>query len=295
MSTSIHPDTVLGAVKLKISNLAQSLGFYTEVIGLRILEQASTTAALTADGKTALVLLEQIPDAVVAPERRGTTGLYHYALLLPNRKELGLVLKRLLAHRIPLGQADHLVSEALYLSDPDHNGIEIYADRPRSEWKRDANGDYVMATDPIDWEGLLQEAGEEDIAKGLPPETVMGHVHLHTVGIPESRAFYNGLLGFDTVGDYAQMRALFVSAGGYHHHIGLNVWAGIGAPAPSPQSTGLDYFTIVYPDSGELSSVLERLLAAGISVEEQEGAAFVTDPSSVRVKLTTRLVQQNNH
>lgn len=293
MSISIHPDTVLGAVKLKISSLAQSLSFYTEVVGLRIMEQTGTTAALTADGKTALVLLEQIPDAVVAPERRRTTGLYHYALLLPSRKELGIALKRLIAHRIPLGQADHLVSEALYISDPDHNGIEIYADRPRSEWERDSNGDYVMATDPIDWEGLLQEAGEEDITQGLPPGTIMGHIHLHTVGIPESRAFYNGLLGFDIVGDYAQMRALFVSAGGYHHHIGLNIWAGVGAPAPSPQSTGLDYFTIVYPDSGELSSVLERLLAAGISVEQRDGAPFITDPSSVRIKLTTRLVQQN--
>lgn len=294
MSISIHPDTVLGAVKLNISSLAQSLRFYTEVVGLKILEQTDLTAVLTADGKTALVLLEQIPDAIIAPERRRTTGLYHYALLLPNRKELGLALKRLVAHRIPIGQADHLVSEALYISDPDNNGIEIYADRPRSEWKRDANGDYVMATDPIDWEGLLQEAGEEDITKGLPPETVMGHVHLHTVGIPESRAFYNGLLGFDIVGDYTQMRALFVSAGGYHHHIGLNVWAGIGAPAPSSQSTGLDYFTIIFPDSAELSSVLERLLAAGISVRQQDGAAFVTDPSSVRIKLTTRLVQQNS-
>ncbi|SFE62482.1 catechol 2,3-dioxygenase [Paenibacillus catalpae] len=294
MSISIHPDTVLGAVKLNISSLAQSLRFYTEVVGLKILEQTDLTAVLTADGKTALVLLEQIPDAIIAPERRRTTGLYHYALLLPNRKELGLALKRLVAHRIPIGQADHLVSEALYISDPDNNGIEIYADRPRSEWKRDANGDYVMATDPIDWEGLLQEAGEEDITKGLPPETVMGHVHLHTVGIPESRAFYNGLLGFDIVGDYTQMRALFISAGGYHHHIGLNVWAGIGAPAPSPQSTGLDYFTIIFPDSAELSSVLERLLAAGISVQQQDGAAYVTDPSSVRIKLTTRLVQQNS-
>ncbi|GLX69363.1 VOC family protein [Paenibacillus glycanilyticus] len=293
MSISIHPDTTLGAVKLKISDLTQSLRFYTEVVGLRILEKTDASAALTADGKTALVLLEQIPDAIVAPERRRTTGLYHYALLLPNRKELGIVLKRLIAHRIPLGQADHLVSEALYISDPDNNGIEIYADRPRSEWKRDANGDYEMATDPVDWEGLLQEAGEEPITKGLPPETIMGHVHLHTVGIEESRAFYTGLLGFDVVGDYKQMRALFVSAGGYHHHLGLNIWAGIGAPAPSPRSTGLDYYTIVYPDSGTLSAALERLLAAGIAVDQQDGEAYVTDPSSVRIKLTTKLVHQN--
>jgi catechol 2,3-dioxygenase len=295
MSISIHPDTELGEVKLKISDLVQSLRFYTEIVGLRVLDQTEHTAALTADGQTTLVLLEQIPDAVVAPERRRTTGLYHYALLLPSRKELGIVLKRLIANRTPIGQADHLVSEALYLSDPDNNGIEIYADRPRSEWKRDANGDYVMATDPIDWEGLLQEAGEEDISKGLPPETIMGHVHLHTAGLPESRAFYNGLLGFDIVGDYTQMRALFVSAGGYHHHLGLNIWAGIGAPAPSPQLTGLDYYTIVYPDHGELSSTLERLLAAGVTVEQQDdGTAFVTDPSSVRIKLTTKLVQQND-
>lgn len=285
MTYFIPAATVLGPVKLKISQLARSIQFYENVVGLKVLAQDSTTATLTADGTTPLVLLEQIPNAIVA-KPRSTSGLYHFAILLPTRQALGAALKRLIASGIHIGQADHLVSEALYISDPDNNGIEIYADRPRSTWKMEANGDYVMATDPLDWEDLLEHA-DDNLVASMPADTIIGHVHFHTVGLPQSRAFYNGLLGFDIVGDYAAMRALFVSAGGYHHHIGLNIWAGIGAPAPSPQSTGLDYFTIVYPSQDELRIALERLESAGTpAVQEKDGAVFATDPSGIRIHLT---------
>lgn len=286
MTVHIHPDTVLGEVKLKISNLEQSIRFYEQVVGLQVLQRDNLTASLTADGSTILIQLEQITNVLQSAPRR-TTGLYHVAILLPTRKALGHALKRLIEYRIPVGQADHLVSEALYISDPDNNGLEIYADRPRSEWQRDANGDYVMATNPIDWEGLLQ-AAEGETERQMPQGTIIGHVHLHTVGLPESRAFYHSLLGFDIVGDYKEMRALFVSAGGYHHHIGLNIWAGIGAPAPAANATGLVYFTIVYPDKNELTATVNRLQDAGFTTAEENDAVFVTDPSSIRIKLTTK-------
>ncbi|MUT66911.1 VOC family protein [Paenibacillus sp. NEAU-GSW1] len=287
MSYRLHQDTALGAVKLKISELDRSIAFYEKVVGLTVTERTAYSATLSVHESEPLVLLEQIPNAVVAPQRRRTAGLYHFALLLPTREALGQTLKRLIAAEIPIGQADHLVSEALYISDPDNNGIELYADRPRSDWRRDANGDYVMASDPIDWDGLLDAAGS-DTSPILPSGTIIGHVHFHTVGLAESRAFYTDQLGFDIVGDYAQMRALFVSAGGYHHHIGLNIWAGAGAPAAQPNDTGLAYFTIQYPDAHELAKAIAHLRSKGTAVEESDGTAYTTDPSSIRIKLVSK-------
>ena len=153
MTAIIHPSTKLGPVSLRISNLAQSVRFYTEVVGLKMLRQHGRVAELTADGKQPLLIIEEIQD-LVRPQTR-TAGLYHFAILVPNRESLGLALANLIAHNISVGQGDHLVSEALYINDPDGNGIEIYADRPRDTWKRDANGEYVMTTDPVDVEGLL--------------------------------------------------------------------------------------------------------------------------------------------
>lgn len=283
MTYSINTNTVLGKVKLNISDMERSLQFYQEVVGLQVLERQGSTASLTADGVNVLIELEEIPNAIVS-ERRTTTGLYHYALLLPNREALGAALARLIASGIHIGQADHLVSEALYITDPDNNGIEIYADRPRSEWKKEDNGDYIMASNPLDWDGLLA-AADPAAATLLPPGTIIGHIHLHINGIPAARAFYNGLLGFDIVGDYTDFKALFVSAGGYHHHIGLNIWAGIGAPAPTARSTGLDYFTIVYPNQAERDTAISRLREAGAALDESDGVIFATDPSSIRIEL----------
>lgn len=163
----------------------------------------------------------------VMPER-SVSGLYHFAILVPDRTALGLALRNLIKYRIPVGQGDHLVSEALYLNDPDQNGIEIYADRPRDTWRRDESGEYIMSTDPVDVDGLLA-ISEGAEWRGLPPATRIGHVHFHVGDLREAERFYCQILGFEITAHYGGA-ALFVSAGGYHHHIGLNTWAGVGAP-----------------------------------------------------------------
>ncbi len=282
----MHPNTELGEVKLKVSNIERSTKFYEEVVGLKILKQAGNTAQFTADGHTALLVIEEIPNAVIVPPR-STKGLYHFAILVPNRKELGFSLRNLIRHGIRIGQADHLVSEALYISDPDHNGIEIYADRPRESWKRDAQGNYRMATDPIDWEGLLEEAGEQPWS-GLPSETIMGHVHFHVGDLQTTKRFYCDILSFDVTVSMMNMGALFVSAGGYHHHLGLNVWAGVGAPAAPSNGTGLAYYTIVLPNQSELEHTLEQLRKAEVSLKEQDGSWFAKDPSGIGIRFIAK-------
>jgi catechol 2,3-dioxygenase len=283
MGPHLHPDTTLGHVKLKVSDLERSVAFYEQIIGLRLLNQNANNAELTADGENALLVLEEIPDAAATPPRT-TTGLYHFAILMPTRKDLGLSLRNLIENRVRFGQGDHLVSEALYLSDPDGNGIELYADRPRDTWQRNAQGDYVMATDPVDLEGLLKEAGDRPW-EGVAPGTIIGHVHLHIGNLQAARTFYCGLLGFDVAGDYDGMRALFVSAGGYHHHIGLNIWAGEGAPQPPQNAPGLSYFTIILPSEAEMQKLMERLERGGITVMQQDEARFVQDPSGISIRL----------
>lgn len=248
------------------------------MIGFQVISQTDRSAELSADGKRVLLVLEENPGAVILPER-SVTGLYHFAILLPDRKELGIALARLIENGIALGQGDHAVSEALYLSDPDGNGIEIYADRPRSTWQRDAEGNYVMQTAPVDVDGLLEEAGAERKSR-LPEGTVIGHIHLHVTDLQEAKAFYTDILGFDIVGNYAAMSALFVSAGGYHHHIGLNIWAGKHAPPKPGNASGLDYYTIVLPHHEELSRVTKALTDAGFEIEEKNDGIFVKDPVS---------------
>ncbi|WP_373229264.1 VOC family protein [Cohnella sp.] len=285
MSHSIHPNTVLGIVKLKVSHLKRSLQFYTDVVGLRILNQQATTAEMTVDGITPILSLEEISSATITP-RRSTAGLYHFAILVPTREALGLSLRNLIKSGIHIGQGDHLVSEALYISDPDNNGIEIYCDRPRSTWKRDVNNNIIMASDPVDTESLLREAGDK-IWSGLTTDTIIGHIHLHVSDLAKSRAFYCDILGFDMVVDGGSfMGALFISAGGYHHHIGLNIWAGVGAPPPQEHGTGLKYYTIILPSESELDIVLERIKNAQIPLIQQDEIWIVVDPSGNEVRLT---------
>ncbi|MGG1659916.1 VOC family protein [Brevibacillus sp. NRS-1366] len=282
MTPHIHDETKIGQVTLKVSSLARSLRFYREVIGFQVLREENSTAELTVDGIHPLVLLEEVTDAMI-PERRTVAGLYHFAILLPNRKSLGLSLRQLIASGIHIGHSDHLVSEALYISDPDHNGIEIYADRPRDTWKRDENGEYIMTLDPIDWDGLLEEAKDE-VWKGLPIGTTIGHIHLHVSDLAKTKEFYTGVLGFEQTAHMSDS-ALFVSAGGYHHHIGLNTWAGIGAKMPPPRSTGLDYFTIVVPNEPQLHAVYTRLQEAQHPVSQEEETLFFNDPSGISIRV----------
>ena len=178
------------------------------------------------------------------PKPRRTTGLYHFAILVPSRAALGRSLRRLVDARYPLtGAADHLVSEAIYLDDPDGLGIEIYRDRPRDSWRRLAGGQIAMSTDPLDVQNVLDEPGAETAWNGLDAATVMGHVHLHVPHLDTAEQFYCGRIGFDPM-LRGYPGALFVSAGGYHHHLGLNTWAGVGAPPPPENAVGLQSFTI---------------------------------------------------
>jgi catechol 2,3-dioxygenase len=273
----IHPDTGVGEVRLTVSDLARSRDFYERALDLRATEQDDGTLALAVDGEAPLI--ELTGDAAAPPRPRRTTGLFHLAVLLPTRRDLAVAIRRLVEARIPLdGASDHLVSEALYLHDPDGNGIEIYRDRPREEWPH-VDGSLEMATLPLDLEDIITElppAGAKDAV--APPGTRMGHVHLQVSDLDEAEAFYSGVLGFDVmVKGYAG--ALFVSAGGYHHHIGLNTWQSLGAGAPPPGAIGLRSFEVVLPDSDELERVLARVREAGITAERSNGGAVVQDPS----------------
>jgi catechol 2,3-dioxygenase len=285
MVQSLHPDTTMGLVYLKVSNMESSVKFYREVVGFEILKQTEYTVELTADGHNPLLILEKIPNAIVLP-RKNTTGLYHFAILVPTRKDLSLAVRNLIKHNIHVGQADHLVSEALYIADPENNGIEIYVDRPREEWTYNEKGEVRMAVDPIEWQGLIDEAGDEDW-NGLAKGTVMGHVHLHVADLQAAEQFYCGILGFDIMAHMANS-ALFISAGGYHHHLGMNIWAGIGAPQPPDNAAGLRYYTIVLPNKEGLDSVLTKLRNAEIMVEPLGEGWFVQDPSKNGILLLNK-------
>lgn len=283
-ANQLHPATKLGEVKLKVSNMERSLNFYQTVIGFQVLGQEGRIAKLTADGTNVLLVLEEVPNASITPER-SSSGLYHYAILLPTRKALGIALRRLLDCGIQVGQADHFVSEALYLSDPDLNGIEIYRDRPREEWEYDANGLVKMGTEPIDWNGLLAEA-EGSEWQGLPAGTVIGHVHFHVGDLQKAKHFYCDALGFDIEVDMMRfMGALFVGAGRYHHHIGLNIWAGAGAPRVPANGMGIVYFTVVLPNAAELEKTAQGVAQLGYKAERDGDVWWTEDPNGIKVKL----------
>ncbi|MEK3882950.1 VOC family protein [Paenibacillus sp. PL2-23] len=286
---SLHPATRLGEVRLKVSDLDRSLDFYQDVIGLRVRSRQDGLAELTADGSDVLLVLQEVPNAYIVPER-SVSGLYHFAILLPTRKALGLALRRLLDKGIQVGQADHGVSEALYLSDPDLNGIEIYRDRPRSEWEYNEQGFVKMRSEPIDWHGLLAEADGETWA-GMPEGTMIGHVHLHVADLGQAKRFYCDALGFDIEADLKrQMGALFVGAGRYHHHLGMNIWAGAGAPPAPAHGTGIVYFTVLLPSEEELDKTVRNLEAYGCEVRREDSIRWVKDPSGsgIQVKLAVQ-------
>ncbi|MCP3740559.1 VOC family protein [Rossellomorea sp. BNER] len=274
------PYTFVSQVDLKVENLERSLSFYKQVIGFQILEQSERKATLTADGKTPLLSIEQ-PEDVKGKEPR-TTGLYHFALLLPSRADLAKALQHFIKMNIRLGASDHLVSEALYLDDPDGNGIEIYADRPSSTWSW-KDGQVVMATEPLNAENLLTETNGEQW-NGLPQDTLMGHIHLHVSELEKTKEFYLEGLGFDLVTQYGS-QALFISTGGYHHHIGLNTWNGIGAKSPSKNSAGMKWFSLVYPTEEARKNVVNQLKNIGAAIQEDNGEFNTEDPSGNRIRL----------
>jgi catechol 2,3-dioxygenase len=272
---SIHPDSKIGTVFLAVSDFGRSLPYYQHKIGLKLHRQEREVAYLGAGGRELLVLRE-LPTAV---HPRRTTGLYHFAILVPSRLELALTLQNLIETETRIGGAsDHLVSEALYLSDPDGNGIEIYRDRPRNEWPL-LNGQIQMDTKAFDVESVLGELhGRDHTWNGLHADTTIGHIHLHVAHLAEAEAFYTQVLGFDLIMRYGPSAA-FVSAGGYHHHIGLNTWAGVGAPAPPPGSVGLEWYEILLPDEEALQAAAVRLQEANIATEQHNNSLYLRDPA----------------
>jgi catechol 2,3-dioxygenase len=276
------PYTHIDQVTINVQDLQKSLHFYQKVIGFSVLDQSENKAILTADGQTPLLTIEQ-PEHVI-PKQPRTTGLYHFAILLPERADLGRILNHFAQLNIPLGSSDHLVSEALYLNDPDGNGIEVYWDKPHSTWTW-KGGQVEMAVDPIDARSILAE-GERKPWTGLPLKTVMGHLHMHAADLDETADFYTKGLGFEVVSSLGN-QALFLSTGRYHHHIGLNTWNGAGAPKPAENSVGMQSFHVHFPSQEERNAAINRLKKLGHQVNIEESGSFSTeDPSGNKMYLT---------
>jgi catechol 2,3-dioxygenase len=266
---SLPADTSIGAVHLRVKDLDRLVAFYHEILGFAVLGEDGATAALGPDGGPRLLTLQAVPGAPKPPEP--STGLFHVAFEVPSRAALGAMLIRVrqLGYAFS-GFADHHVSEALYLSDPEGNGIELYSDRLAKDWQWE-DGEIFMTTDPLDVVGLLQDG--RAAAPRLPRGTKVGHVHLKVSTLAAAEAFYVGQLGFDVTARRLP-GALFVSAGGYHHHLGLNVWSGEGAPRPPMGSRGLAGITLVVPDVEA-----RRLLLGGAEHGE------LVDPDEVLVRV----------
>ncbi len=276
--------TRVGGVVLQVSDLEHSLGYYRDVLGLRVLARGEGTAALGVPGwAEPLVELRERAGARPVP-RQGRLGLYHFAILLPDRPALGRFLAHLAELNVPAGMSDHFVSEAIYLRDPDGLGIEVYADRPRSAWR--ANGrELAMSTEPMDVRGLLA-AGAGEAWAGMPAGTRMGHVHLHVGDLRRAADFYHAALGLDKV-VWSYPGALFLSAGGYHHHLGVNTWAA-GAPSAGDDEPRLLEWRLVLPGAADVDAAAASVAAAGYDLAREGGDALLTDPWGTRVRMTVQ-------
>jgi catechol 2,3-dioxygenase len=274
-------DISLGRVRLQVADLERSLDYYQRVVGLRVLRRSGPDAALGAQvGDAVLVELHERPGAVPVP-RRGRLGLYHFAILLPDRAALGRFVTHLSEVGEQAGASDHRVSEALYLQDPDGLGIEVYADRPRGTWRVE-NRQIVMATDPLDLADLVRAAGGERWS-GMPAGTTLGHVHLYVGDLAEAAAFYHQGLGLDKM-VWSYPGALFLAAGGYHHHLGVNTWAAGAAPAGDDDARLLEW-EIVVPTPGDAPAALASLSAAGYAVAGEAAGGVVRDPWGTALRI----------
>jgi catechol 2,3-dioxygenase len=270
--TKLAPETRLGAVELTVTDLDRSVSFYEQAIGLRTHRREQGRAALGAGGEDLLVLVED-PDARPAGRH---AGLYHFALLHPSREELARAAVRLARTRTPIqGASDHGISEAIYLPDPDGNGIELAADRPKDEWP-----DLTVMSggpDPLDLNALLESVADEESQESVAPDSAIGHVHLHVGDLEAATRFYVDVVGFDVMTHLPS--AVFVAAGGYHHHVGFNTWRGPGVP-PAPGGTvGLRNFTVVVRDEQAIDALRKRARAAGVDVEDTAEGSVLRDPS----------------
>ena len=251
---SIHPKTVMGAISLTVANLENQLMFYQQAMGFKLHWRDGNKAGLGAGGADLLLLTEE-PNL---KKYRGVTGLYHVAYVFPNKRELAIAMARLFAIKYPNSPTDHIMTKTTYLDDLEGNGIELYCESPEDGTWKFANGKYESYRKDGSWSngrealdvdelfGYLKEDDKLDVS--IPPETRVGHVHLHVRSVEEAVDFYHGIIGFDVMGLAKTYQMGFVSAGGYHHHLGLNTWQGEGAPPPPADAVGLRYFTIDLPD-----------------------------------------------
>jgi len=285
-STSIHPGTNIGLVTLRVAQLERSLRFYHGILGFQPIEQAPGRVVLGTQDKQTLLELIEVPGADPNPIR--ATGLYHVAIVLPTRPDLGRMLLRLAEANIEIGHGDHVVSEALYISDPDENGLELYQDRPRSTWRWE-RGTLVMGTEAVDLRSLAEDSVHAEAWDVVPAGTRVGHIHLKVGNIAAARRFYSDILGFDVM---VQMpTALFVSAGGYHHHIGMNIWHSQAAMPTPVTKAGLQSYVIAIPTLEGLQEVKARLIANNISfAEEQPDLIRVDDPWQNTILLKVQLI-----
>ena len=291
----IHPATRPGHVHLSVADLDRQVEFYRQVIGLKLHWREGATAGLGV-GNQDLLRLTKVRGA---RRVRGTTGLYHFAILLPSRRELARAIGRLYSLRYPNYPTDHVMTKTTYLDDPEGNNIELYADTPEDGTfslvngvlvARHANGAPSDGREPLDVEALLRELAAEDrLDQPMPPETTMGHFHLYVADLDATMRFYHDLLGLDNMGLARDFRMGMVSAGGYHHHVGFNTWLGQGAPPPPPDALGLRYFTLVLPSRAVLEHVVERIQAAGLATDQTEAGILVRDPSQNGVLLSDHL------
>jgi catechol 2,3-dioxygenase len=289
---SIHPATKMGMVSLKVASLENQLAFYQQALGFQLHWREDNRAGLGAGGVDLLQLTEELD----LKKYRGVTGLYHFAVLFPNRRGLARALARLIVLKYPNYPTDHIMTKTTYLDDPEGNGIELYCESPEDGTWSLANGEYITrradgslsdGREPLDVETLLKQLQENDrLDVPVSPETRIGHIHLHVRDIDEAVGFYHDILGFDVMGVAKSFRMAFVSAGGYHHHIGLNTWQGEGAPPPPADALGLRHFTVELPDQKALEEVIARVDQAGLPANQTEEGLFLHDPSQNGVILT---------
>jgi len=265
----IPDNTKIQSAELSVKDLKRSLNFYSHLMGFRIINQTESSAELSANGKQPYIL-KLAEDKTAVYRHKGTTGLFHIAIRLPNRKELARVFLRLFKERVKFqGFSDHIVSDALYLHDPDENGVELYADRPKDEWQYEM-GQIVMDTLPLNLNVITNELDDRDEWNGIHPDTDIGHIHLNVSDLNKAQKFYSLILGMN-VTNSAYNGAMFFSAGGYHHHIGTNVWSSRnGSPAPE-NTMGLLSYSIKVPDADYIGEIQTRAGDAGLVLNEFDG------------------------
>ena len=288
---SIHPATRIATVSLKVFNLENQIAFYQQALGFQLHWRENNRAGLGAGGADLLHLTEE-PNL---KRYNRVTGLYHFAVLFPNRRELARALARLMVLKHPNYPTDHIMTKTTYLDDLEGNGIELYCESPEDGMWSLVNGEYVTrradgslsdGREPLDVDALLSHLKEDDrLDVPIPPETRMGHIHLHVRNIDEAVDFYHGVIGFDVMGVAKAFRMAFVSAGGYHHHVGLNTWQGEGAPPPPADAAGLRHFTVQLPDQKALDEVVSRVQKAGIPANQTDEGLLLYDPSQNGVVL----------